>query len=354
MTGIGLLNFLAYCLDERRPVPEGMETVDWELMYKFAKQQAIVGVMFVGVQRLKEAGVDIPRSMFLRWFSQVEKISKRNALLNQKAVATAERLMGDGFRCCILKGQGNTLLYPLPYIRTAGDIDVWADGSRDDIVAYVQRNFQKGELRCYHVEYDDEGIPVEVHFMPGIMNNPWYNRRLQRYYQTTKEQQFGHVVDMPDGVGRMPVPTTEFNVVFQLAHMMHHFFDEGIGLRQMIDYYYVLKSLTASHDDYDSLFRRLGLRKFAGAVMFVMNKVLGLDDKYLIVPMDERRGKTLLREILRGGNFGKHSGLTKHSAGEKYFLKHWRSLHFVREYPAEALCEPFFRTWHFFWRLAHR
>ena len=36
------------------------------------------------------------------------------------------------------------------------------------------------------------------------------------------------------------MPTTAFNVIYQLTHLYHHFFDEGIGMRQIIDYYYVV------------------------------------------------------------------------------------------------------------------
>lgn len=48
----------------------------------------------------------------------------------------------------------------------------------------------------------------------------------------------------------------------------------------------------------------LGLAKIAGAVMWVLKEVLGLEEKYLIAPVDERRGRFLLSEIMRGGNFG--------------------------------------------------
>ena len=102
----------------------------------------------------------------------------------------------------------------------------------------------------------------------------------------------------------------------------------------------------------------LGLWNFAGAVMFVLHEVLGLSEDKMIVPVDEKRGRLLLAEILDGGNFGRHftkyAGFTHQSMGKKYFLKIWRNMHFVRYYPAEALCEPIFRTWHFFWRLKHR
>ena len=141
---------------------------------------------------------------------------------------------------------------------------------------------------------------------------------------------------------------------------MHHFFDEGIGLRQLMDYFYLMKNekcrmknLQFGETNLPDVLEHLGLRKFAGAVMYVLQEVFGLEDEYLIVPVDEWRGKTLLEEILRGGNFGHYSGLTEHGAATKYFLKIKRNMRFVRQYPAEALCEPLFRTWHFFWRLSH-
>ena len=102
----------------------------------------------------------------------------------------------------------------------------------------------------------------------------------------------------------------------------------------------------------------LGLWKFAGAVMYVLKEVLGLAEDKMIVPVDEKRGRLLLAEILDGGNFGRHftkyAGFTHQSMGKKYFLKIWRNMHFVRFYPAEALSEPIFRTWHFFWRVKNK
>ena len=104
--------------------------------------------------------------------------------------------------------------------------------------------------------------------------------------------------------------------------------------------------------------KHLGLWKFAGAVMYVLHEALGLSEEKMIAPMDEKRGKLLLAEILNGGNFGQHftkyGHFTQQGMAKKYFLKIWRNMHFVRYFPAEALCEPIFRTWHFFWRLKHR
>ena len=120
----------------------------------------------------------------------------------------------------------------------------------------------------------------------------------------------------------------------------------------------VTSSASTALDVVQKELKELGLWKFAGAVMYVLKEVLGLSEDKMIVPMDEKRGRLLLAEILDGGNFGRHftkyAGFTHHSMGKKYFLKIWRNMHFVRYYPAEALCEPLFRTWHFFWRLKYK
>ena len=160
----------------------------------------------------------------------------------------------------------------------------------------------------------------------------------------------------------MAVPTTAFNVIYQLTHLYHHFFDEGIGMRQIVDYYYVVISdyLLGISDELLGIraqkeLKHLGLWKFAGAVMYVLHEVLGLSEEKMIAPMDEKRGKLLLSEIMNGGNFGRHftkyGHFTQQGMVKKYFLKIWRNMHFVRCYPAEALSEPLFRTWHFFWRI---
>ena len=173
--------------------------------------------------------------------------------------------------------------------------------------------------------------------------------------------QCSNVVSQPDGIGEIAIPTTAFNVVYQLTHLYHHFFDEGIGMRQIIDYYYVVSMLNVNCEMLTWLpkeLKYLGLWKFAGAVMYVLHEALGLPEEKMIAPMDEKRGRLLLAEILNGGNFGKHftkyGHFTQQGMAKKYFLKIWRNMHFVRYYPAEALSEPIFRTWHFFWRMKNK
>ena len=354
--------------------------MDWRQLYTFASKQAILGFCFDGLERL---GREYPsllkenpigQDLLMTWMGKAQQIRRRNMKVNEVAVKLCRQLRGDGLRCCILKGQGNAQMYPNPYSRTPGDIDVWVNASRSEIIEYAQKHFEIGDdIRYHHLETTVDGVPVELHFFPCIMNNPLYNHRLQKWFKRNADLQCSNVVNLPDGAGEIAVPTTAFNVIYQLCHLYHHFFDEGIGMRQMIDYYYVLLNTDSTRFVKDPPMkgrnptnkatlqhelRYLGLWKFAGAVMYVLHEALGLSVDKMVRPMDEKRGKLLLSEIMDGGNFGKHFSkyghFTQQGMAKKYFLKIWRNMHFVRYYPAEALSEPMFRTWHFFWRLGNR
>ena len=344
-----------YAISETGQAPI-IEESEWEPIFELAKKQAIHGVVFDGVQRMgKDA--HIPRQLKMKWFVIANILKEQNKDLNQKSSELISMFQEDGFDCCILKGQGNAIMYPNPYLRKTGDIDLQVKGGRDAVLQYVKRHFPHTKTAFQHVDFPYfKKVSVEIHYLPVYMNNPIYNLRLKRWFDAHIEDMYGKKVLLPDGSGQICVPSLLFNIVFQLAHLMHHLLDEGIGLRHMLDYFFLLRKVYEAKipmTGIDNELNYLGLRKFAGAVMYIMHDVLGLEESCLIVPADRKRGKTLLREILCGGNFGKYSGLTDHSLVLKHFLKYWRTMHFICEYPAEAFCEPFFRTWHFFWRWKH-
>ena len=444
--------FLQYSLGGKVDMNNVVIDMNWQQLYSFASKQSLLGFCFYGIERLgKEYPEElkqnpIGRELLMTWMGKAQQIHRQNMKVNAVAGKLFAMLREDGMRCCILKGQGNALMYPNAYSRNPGDIDVWIDASRERIMEYAQKKFDlEDDIRLQHLETSLDGVPVELHFFPCSMNNPIYHARLQKWFRRNANLQCSNVVSLPDGAGDIAIPTTAFNVVYQLTHLYHHFFDEGIGMRQIIDYYHVvcdfykvyqnsskitpslftIKEGSTSHPDPLTLrgegenrptrcseplrskdggpskvspdcagwdrrdaigdiasdasvssafttdssastaldvvqreLKYLGLWKFAGAVMYVLKEVLGLSEDKMIVPMDEKRGKLLLAEILDGGNFGRHftkyGGFTHQSIGKKYFLKIWRNMHFVRYFPAEALCEPSFRTWHFFWRLKYK
>ena len=190
------LNFVRYCIDDRMPVPS---IEDWNGLFSFMKQQALVGVSFQGVVRMKGTGVEVPRKLFLQWFGTSERVREKNTKLNERTVEVTHLLKDAGFECCILKGQGNALMYPDPSVRQPGDIDVWVKGRRDEVMAYARKRFPATPIRFHHVDFPVfPDTDVELHFMPASMNNPVYHRRLQKWFHLFQEAQGPNFVHWGD------------------------------------------------------------------------------------------------------------------------------------------------------------
>ena len=340
---------------------ETLGNFDWNAFYRFAKKQTLTGVIFEGIQRLpKKYAPD--QGLLMNWFGQSQRIYQRNLLLNEAALHIYNNIKTEGFRCCILKGQGNSLMYPNPFSRTPGDIDIWVRAERDDTRMLAQQltkdNGSVGKESLNHIELMINDIAVELHSTPAILNNPLYDHRLQIWLKRNADLQCSNIVALPNEAGEIAVPTCAFNVIYQLLHLYHHYFYEGVGLRQIVDYYFVVirNELLVIRGTLRRELKLLGLWKFAGAVMYVLHEVLGLSEEKMICPMDEKRGKMLLTEILNGGNFGQFDeryGFGHSSFGHN-IQRLCRDLRLVRFYPAEALSEPIFRTWHFFWRMKNK
>lgn len=245
-------------------------------------------------------------------------------------------------------------------MRMSGDIDVWVDGTPRQVIAYIRKLSPKDKVCYHHIDFSRvKKVPVEVHYRPSFMNNLVANARLQRFFKDEADRQFTNRVSLPDGMGEICVPTPAFNRIYQMSHISNHFFHEGIGLRQLVDYYLVLmQGFTADEKRNDErLLRQCGLLKMARAVMYVLHEVLGLDEQHMIVSVDKKRGKKLLDEILAGGNFGKYDeriGNNVNAGGvQKNIQRIYRDLRMAMLFPSESLWEPVFRLYHYFWRLAH-
>ena len=369
-------DFLRFCIGSTKEIPDSLKEVDWKELYAIAKKQALLGVLFYGIKRLpKELAPE--QKLLMQWMVMAEQIRKQNIRLFQDSVKVCKNFENKGFANCILKGQGNALLYPDPYMRTPGDIDIYLAGGRKRVMQYINKVCPNQVMRYHHVDFPVMKTAIEVHFTPSYMFFPIHNSRMQKWFKEVMGEQCAHRVSLPEGYGEIHVPQVSFNVIYILSHLYRHIFTEGIGLRQLLDYYFVLlkwhtdltnltdsnKSLpqmTLINTDLDALrhkLKYLGLWKFAQAVMFVMKEVFGLSEDRMIVPMDEREGRFLLDEIMRGGNFGQYDDRMGSKVGEskihRYFRMNLRNLRFVKHYPTEALSEPLFRTWFALWKKIH-
>lgn len=295
---------------------------EWGELYKIAKKQSLVGICFAGVQKLVNQQQEPPEMLYLTWMGMAAKIQQRNEVVNRQCVELQKRLESDGYRNYIMKGQSNAALYTstssaqvgdLQMLRQSGDIDVYLEGGLDKVLAYA-----KTFGNVVHVNELEMSVPVfadtevEFHYRPFIMRNPWKNKKLQAFFKSQEEACFANRISLGEGL-TICAPTTEFNLVHQLAHIHLHLFTEGIGMRQLMDYYFVLRTSYGNDNDNENVLRivrDLGLSRFASALMWVIAHVFANDNDnenfYPWVP-NEKDGRLLLDEVMTGGNFGRHN-----------------------------------------------
>ena len=233
-------DFLRFCIGSDSEIPSSLKDADWKELYAIAKKQCLVGVLFDGIKKLPAEHAGMEKELLLQWMAENQMLEKANVRLNDAAIQVSEWFQKKGFRTCILKGQGNALMYPNPYSRTPGDIDIWVEEGDKRVISFV-RSISPHEKACYHhIEFPSyKGVEVEVHYRPSFLLCFWHNRKLQKYYERVKEEQFSHRVMLGEQ-GEIAIPTVEFNLIFQLTHIYAHLMNEGIGLRQLLDYYFVL------------------------------------------------------------------------------------------------------------------
>ena len=447
------LEFLRFCIVSDPEIPSSLKEADWKKLYRIAQKQCLVGILFDGIQKLPPTEVGMSKDLLLQWMMQCQMLEKANVRLNDAAIQISEWFRKKGFRTCILKGQGNALMYPNSYSRTPGDIDIWVEGGDKRVISFG-RSISPHEKACYHhIEFPSyKGVEVEVHYRPSFLLCFWHNRKLQKYYERVKEEQFSHRVMLGEQ-GEIVIPTVEFNLIFQLTHIYAHLMNEGIGLRQLLDYYFVLcdfykvyqnfsnpsvslskgsstfspspsssgsgdvtallgarnryalrladhqrstpdcagwdrldvsgdttsdtastvtsstvarsssianssfaASSSSAIDRVQVELKELGLWKFAGAIMYIMQEVFSMPASRLIVPPNEKYGRFVLNEVLEAGNFGKHDARNRFGRSQlgHNLQRVYRDIRLMMYFPAEALYEPLFRIWHFFWRVKNK
>lgn len=341
----------------------------WHTIYQLASQQALVGVLYGGINRLPKEQLP-PQDLLLKWYAMARQIEQCNEQLNAECVEVARYLTQQGYDYAILKGQSLASLYPQPQLRTPGDIDVWlhprdlqhkslAEVRRRVIDFAVSHGAKRSITYCHiHFPYFRE-TEVELHFTPSWMNGPLDNRRLQAYFWEESQTQFSHTILLTkEGAQEVMSPTIEFNRFYILLHIYRHLFGEGIGMRQLMDYYFVLiqPATEESRQRTLKLIDQMHMTRFTAAMMFLMKYLFGMPDRYLLLPPDAYEGKSLLIEILQSGNFGKYDSriprkqLSK-SAVHRFFYSFKYNAAFLRHYPYEVLRDPFFRLWLYFWRM---
>jgi len=334
---------------------------EWQGLYGLCLKHAIAGVTFAGVRKLQQNGVNIPSEVYWHWLGLVSQVQQRNEVMNAHCVEACNRLQQVDFKTCILKGQGVAQLYgpELSLLRQSGDIDLWVDGGMKRAMTWASTNFTDVTFDYFNAHAPMfNKIEVELHWRLCAMSNLIKNRRLQKWMEEHEEELLNTTIELPNGVGIIPVPSLTFNRYYILLHCYSHIFSEGLGLRQIMDLYFVLAQDCfdkAKDADFRKFFLdSLGLRRFASAMMWIMGFVFGLEKERMLCEPDEKEGRYILNEVMQNGNMGHHDNrikrVSKNAKIQSVAASIQHTWHLATQYPSEFLWTPVWIFWHYVWK----
>ena len=325
---------------------------EWEEMYDEAERQAVTGILLHAIEKLPAE--QRPSQVFLlQWIGIGQMIEQQNHLLDERCVELLGRIQDAGLYGSILKGQGIALLYDkeLRTLRQSGDIDVYVDCGLKKVLAFAKSQGLKDvewDYKHLHLNLWDD-TEVEMHYRVEVLLNLWKNRKLQKWFRSNDALLFS------DKNG-LTTPTTLFNVFYILLHIYRHFLYEGVGMRQIVDYYFVMKAVNKEKLDVSyslEAVSKFGMERFAKGLMWVMKEALGMPREWMLWEPDEKEGNYILEEVMAGGNFGHHDQRLQHGGSKwntvKQVCRH--NWHLLSHYPADVIWAPVWFVWHKCWKL---
>ena len=356
-----LFELLHICTGSQQTLCGVYSEDDWERAYAMAEEQSVTGVLLPAldiIQRDNTASHP-PRLLLLQWIGLGRIIEQRNHDVDKQCQRLLTNLATAGLHPTILKGQGIAKYYPdaLQKYRHSGDIDVYVSDGREKAVEYAKSIGQKKiewDYKHLHLDIWHE-TEIELHYHAEILQNPFKNRELQHWFK--KNERLFYCEN-----GGLITPTIEMNLFYVLLHIYRHFFAEGVGLRQLMDYYFVLVTAQGRAPQYagglslEDVLNKFGMWRFAQGIMWIMQEIFGLNGDLMFCQPSEEEGRFILEHVLAGGNFGHNNHIQIKGLGKFNTLisvaKHNNQM--ARRYPSEALMSPLWYLWHKLWKITRR
>ncbi len=277
--------------DENITVLKGMSRRDWIDMKRFTDRQCVSAIAFDGLKALTEEfglhafcdenDADWFNQFVLKWQQYVEETYEAGNIKQLIVINDIqERWQKEGIRMMLLKGMGLGTFYPIPQHRAVGDID-----------CYLFDDYDKGNrvaesfADCVDKHWYKHS---QIHYYGELIENHKYFV-LTREGRRTKELN-SLMVGILENAVMVVLPGTEvllpppmFNAMFLTDHALSHFLEEGLRMKQLVDWAMFLKH-DADKIDWPLFYAQCEayhLRRFAEvATDFAVN--------YLGVPLNNR------------------------------------------------------------------
>ena len=281
---------------------------DWHEIQRLARAQTVVGVVLEGISSLPQNMRPV-KSEYMQWLSLVMQIENANDMLNDGVTEVYSMFRKAGFEGVLLKGQGIAQYYREPRHRQPGDIDLYfGEENYQATTKFIEDSGFALEMETsYHSSFKYGEIEVENHrVFVDFYNNK--NKKKLRIWQDRQEE-YANAAFVHKGI-TVPTLSHQTNAVYIFLHLLHHFLQVGIGLRQVCDWavYLTVNQQYIDSKQFAADLEYLPIKRAATAFAYLCVNYLGMNAEMFPFPVDttqaRKDGEWLLRDVIVAGNFG--------------------------------------------------
>ena len=314
------------------------DNINYAAILQLAEEQSVVGLVTAGLEHVVD--VKVPQKMLLQFIGSTLQIEQQNKDMNVFLARLIEKLRKEDVYAILVKGQGIAQCYENPLWRASGDIDLLLSSNNYDRAKKVLMPLAsevEGEYTHFkHQAMTINDCVVELH---GTMHSRLSRRVDKQVDAVQNDVFFGGNVRSWDNSGTIVfLPAPNNDVIFVFTHILHHFFFEGIGLRQICDWCRLLWKYREEIDRTGLAFRLDAMGILSEWKAFAMFAV-----EYLGMPVEaiplyspdarwKRKAYKICADVLKVGNFG-HKREQAPGLSQPYlirkFISFWTHLGFV-------------------------
>ena len=295
-----------------RIIPHG-NSVDWEMLHRLAEEQSVKGLVAAGIDNLP-ASETPPKEVVLQFIGSTFQLEQRNKAMNAFVAKLMEQLRTEDIYAILVKGQGIAQCYEKPLWRACGDVDLLLSESdyerAKELLCPLATDVETEYTHFKHQGMTIDGWVVELH---GTLHSR-LSKRVDRMVDDVQKDVFygGNVRPWDNGGTQVFLPSPDNDVIFVFTHILHHFFFEGIGLRQICDWCRLLWTYRDSlnHELLESRIRKMGLMSEWKAFATFAVKWLGMPVEAMLLYEDnhnvnlDKKADKICKFVLEVGNFG--------------------------------------------------
>lgn len=291
-----------------------LDNIDFSQVLKLAEEQCVVGLVAAGLEHV--ADVKVPKEYALQFVGQALQLEQRNLAMNKFVGDLVDKMRDSGIYTLLVKGQGVAQCYERPLWRTAGDIDFLLSNdnynSAKKLLIPFAEEIAREDNYTKHQALHIKGFDVELHGrMPFILS-----KRVDNGIDKVLEDLFygGNVRSWMNNSTIVFLPSPGNDVILVFTHLLHHFFIEGVGLRQICDW---CRLLWKYQKDIDKDLLSMRLKSMGVSRVWKIFAALAVNK--LGMPEDAMpfydskfcdKSESVLNRVLKCGNFGHNNDLS--------------------------------------------